>query len=107
MVQTSSLVPGRDDDLQVSDLVPHRSGVHLTRSIKGNVWRIPAEVAADLYLAHVRAAVRGLHLPEGEGPGVLVVVGDVQPRVVGDDMVVYCEDGLGVRFNPSNLQQPR
>ena len=44
------LNPGRDHHLQVGHLTLHRGGVHL---------------------AHVRPAVRGLDVPQGEGPGVL------------------------------------
>ena len=31
-------------------------------------------------------------------------MGDVQPGVVGDDVVVDGEDGLGVRLDPSDLK---
>ena len=87
------LYPGRDHHLQVRHLTLHRGGVDL---------------------AHVRPAVRGLNVPEGEGPGVLgvnisfnsfennliksnlVIVSYRQPVVVSYNVVVNCENRLGV-----------
>ena len=42
----------------------------------------------------------------GQGPEsltYLIVVCDVKPGIVGDDMIVYCQDCLRVRLDPGNL----
>ena len=55
-------------------------------------------------LAHVFPGIFLHHILDHERPGVLVVVGDLQSVIVGDDMTMYCENRFGVGLYPCNLQ---
>ena len=54
-------------------------------------------------LAHVWTPVLCLDPLNVEEPRVAIRMGDVDPRVVGDHVVMDRLDGLGVRFYPSDL----
>ena len=54
-------------------------------------------------LAHVVALVLGLDIPDGEGPGVVAVVDDVEARDAGDDVATDGEDHLAVDVHPGHL----
>lgn len=55
-------------------------------------------------LAHVGAPVLHLHALDVQVPRAVVVVGHGYSWIVGNDMVVYSLDRLGVGLYPSNLQ---
>ena len=56
-------------------------------------------------LAHVVPLVLGLHVPDGEGPGVVAVVDDVEPGDAGDHVAPDGQDHLTVNMNPGNLNK--
>ena len=55
-------------------------------------------------LAHVVPLVLRLHVLDVEGPGVVTVVDDVEPRYPGDDVPPDGEDHLPVDVDPGDLE---
>ena len=83
-VLTTELVPdvGRHDHLQEAHLALHG-------------------VTVDL--AHVPASVGLLHLPDAQLPDAFLRGTDADAVVLGDDLVLDGEDGLGVHPEPGHL----
>lgn len=74
---------GGHDHTQVALLTPHGLGVDLT---------------------HVPASIRLLHVVQVQSPDLVVVVGEGDPLVSGDDVMVYGQNGLRVNPDPGHLE---
>lgn len=56
-------------------------------------------------LAHVFSSVLSRYFSNVKSPGIIIVVCDRKPCVVGYHVLVNCQYRLGVRFDPSYLIQ--
>lgn len=54
-------------------------------------------------LTHVISSILPLHTPNVQRPRIHIIVGDTEPGVVGNDVLVDGEDGLGVGLDPGDL----